>query len=189
MRIIPSLLFSFFILSCNNPDIAANQADNQPQNTPANQDQIQTNLQEPADQQEKAPTQDAVASLKADAATATAATPTNTDNTKNETAIPASSGLVFGKYGCTASKYVNGSYEYTPRGYFTISSNGEYVYDGLDKPSKGSFTVDSEGNLHFKGGYFDQGKAEKIDRPNKFFLVFPTIPDNRWTCGLVDEKR
>ena len=96
--------------------------------------------------------------------------------------------LVYGKYGCTASKYRNGSVEYTPRGSFTISKNGQYTYYGFEKPSTGTFTVDKAGNLLFKGGYFNGGKAEKIDRVNKFFLVFPTIPDNRWTCGLVDGK-
>lgn len=100
----------------------------------------------------------------------------------------AATGLVYGKYGCTASSYHNGSVEYTPRGFFTITQNGQYTYYGFKKPSSGSFTVDKQGNLLFKGGYFDGGKAEKIDRPNKFFLVFPTIPDNRWTCGLVSGK-
>ncbi len=96
---------------------------------------------------------------------------------------------VFGKYGCTASKYSNGSYEYIPRGSFVITKDGNYTYYGFEKPSNGTFTVDAEGNLSFKDGYFDKGGAEKIDRPNKFFLVFPTIPDNRWTCGLlVDDK-
>lgn len=108
---------------------------------------------------------------------------------QNKTAtIKTTSTLIFGKYGCTASKYHNGSIEYIPRGSFTISKNGQYTYYGFDKPSSGTFTVDKAGNLLFKGGYFDGGKAEKIDRPNKFFLVFPTIPDNRWTCGLVDSK-
>lgn len=96
--------------------------------------------------------------------------------------------LVYGKYGCTASKYRNGEVEYTPRGFFTISKKGQYTYYGFKQPSSGTYTVDKSGNLLFKGGYFDGGKAEKIDRPNKFFLVFPTIPDNRWTCGLVDGK-
>jgi hypothetical protein len=109
-----------------------------------------------------------------------------TAETKTNTPIQAASNLVYGKYGCTASKYNNGSIEYIPRGYFTLSKNGEYTYDGFEKPSSGTFTVDKDGNLYFKGGYFDGGKAEKIDRPNKFFLIFPTIPDNRWTCGLVD---
>lgn len=99
-----------------------------------------------------------------------------------------SSALVYGKYGCTASKYSNGNVEYIPRGFFTITREGKYTYNGFSKPSNGTFTVDKNGNLLFKGGYFDGGKAEKIDRPNKFFLVFPTIPDNRWTCGLVEGK-
>jgi len=103
-------------------------------------------------------------------------------------AVKTTSTLVYGKYGCTASKYRNGSVEYTPRGTFTISPNGKYTYNGFEKPSSGTFVVDKNGNLLFKEGYFDGGKAEKIDRPNKFFLVFPTIPDNRWTCGLIENK-
>ena len=95
---------------------------------------------------------------------------------------------VYGKYGCTASKYNNGNIEYIPRGSFTITRDGKYTYNGFSKPSSGTFSVDKSGNLLFKGGYFDGGRAEKIDRPNKFFLVFPTIPDNRWTCGLVEGK-
>jgi hypothetical protein len=96
--------------------------------------------------------------------------------------------LVYGKYGCTATEYRNGSYNYIPRGSFTISKNGKYSYAGFQKPSSGTYTVDKDGNLLFKGGYLDGGKAEKIDRPNKFFLVFPTNPDNRWTATLISEK-
>jgi len=95
--------------------------------------------------------------------------------------------LKYGKYNCTASKYVNGSYEFVPRGSFTIYKNGTYAYQGFEKPSKGKFRVDKDGNLLFVGGYFDKGKAEKIDRPNKFFVVFPTIPDNRWTCSCAEK--
>lgn len=94
--------------------------------------------------------------------------------------------LKYGKYNCTASKYQNGSYEYIPRGSFTIAKNGSYIYYGLKKPSSGKFKIDKDGNLLFTGGYLDKGKAEKIDRPNKFFVVFPTIPDNRWTCSCVE---
>jgi hypothetical protein len=95
--------------------------------------------------------------------------------------------IKYGKYSCTASKYRNGSYEYIPRGSFTIAKNGTYTYLGFKKPSQGKFSIDKNGNLLFKGGYFDKGKAEKIDRPNKFFVVFPTIPDNRWTCSCVEK--
>ena len=91
--------------------------------------------------------------------------------------------LKYGKYTCTASKYSNGFYEYIARGSFVLSKNGTYTYFGLQKPSQGKFTVDKKGNILFTGGYLDKGKAEKIDRPDKFFLVFPTIPDNRWTCS------
>ena len=97
----------------------------------------------------------------------------------------AGSQLQYGKYGCTASQYRNGSYEYIPRGSFTITPKGQYTYHGFEKPSTGTFTVDKKGNLLFKGGYLDGGKAEKIDRPHKFFLVFPANPDRRWTCTLV----
>jgi hypothetical protein len=93
----------------------------------------------------------------------------------------------FGKYGCTSSTYKGGFYEYTQRGTFEITKDGHYTYYGLDKPSQGTYTVDEKGNLLFSSGYFDNGKAEKIDRPNKFFLVFPSIPGNRWTCGYIDK--
>ncbi len=96
-------------------------------------------------------------------------------------------GLKYGKYACTASKYRNGAYEYIPRGSFTITKKGTYSYLGFEKPSIGKYSTDKSGNLLFAGGYLDKGKAEKIDRPNKFFLVFPTIPDNRWTCTCVEK--
>lgn len=92
----------------------------------------------------------------------------------------------YGKYGCTASSYSGGSISYTPRGSFIITAKGTYTYLGFEKPSTGTYTVDKKGNLSFKGGYLNGGNAEKIDRPNKFFVVFPGIPDNRWTCGLVE---
>lgn len=92
---------------------------------------------------------------------------------------------VYGKYGCTASHWHNGDVEYTPKGSFVISPNGKYTYYGFEKSSTGTFTVDKEGSLLFSGGYFNGGKAEKVNRPNKFFLTFPGIPDNRWTCGLI----
>ena len=93
----------------------------------------------------------------------------------------------YGKYGCTASKYRNGSYEYTPRGSFVITKDGKYTYFGFKKPSTGKFSVDNNGNLFFKEGYLNAGKAEKIDRPDKFFLTFPSNPDNRWTCSCTDK--
>jgi hypothetical protein len=95
--------------------------------------------------------------------------------------------LKYGKYACTASKYQNGFYEYIPRGSFVLSKDGKYTYSGFKTPSSGKFSVDKNGNLLFKGGYLDAGKAEKIDRPNKFFLVFLANPDNRWTC-ICTEK-
>lgn len=93
--------------------------------------------------------------------------------------------LVYGKYSCTASKYNNGSYEFIPRGSIILVKDGSYSYLGFKTPSKGKFTIDTAGNLLFFGGYLDKGKATKTDRPNKYLLVFPTNPDNRWTCTLV----
>ncbi|MEE1886005.1 hypothetical protein [Pedobacter flavus] len=93
--------------------------------------------------------------------------------------------LKYGKYSCTASKYNNGSYEFVPRGSFIITKDKKYTYNGFEKPSSGTFTIDKNGNLLFKGGYFDGGKAEKTDREDKFLLVFPSNPDNRWTSSYV----
>ncbi|RYZ27677.1 MAG: hypothetical protein EOO10_11985 [Chitinophagaceae bacterium] len=93
---------------------------------------------------------------------------------------------VYGKYGCTASRFSGGQIEYTPKGSFVIKANGTYTYYGFKEPSNGKFTVDKDGNLLFTGGYFNGGKAEKIDRPNKFFLTAPGISEHRWTCGLVN---
>jgi hypothetical protein len=94
--------------------------------------------------------------------------------------------LKYGKYSCSASKF-NGSYiEYTPKGSFILTKNGSYSYLGFEKPSQGKFTVDKKGDIIFSGGYLDKGKAEKIDRPNKYFLVFPNIPENRWTCTYIE---
>ena len=100
--------------------------------------------------------------------------------------LPDSLAPKFGKYGCTSTKYAGGFYENTPRGTFEITKDGHYTYYGFEKPSEGSYTVNEKGDLLFSSGYFDGGKAEKIDRPNKFFLVFPSIPGNRWTCGFIN---
>lgn len=95
------------------------------------------------------------------------------------------SSLKYGKYGCVSSSYNNGSVSYTPKGSFVIEANGKYTYNGFEKPSTGKFKIDAKGNLLFSGGYLDKGIAEKIDRPDKFFVTFPLNPDHRWTCSLV----
>jgi hypothetical protein len=97
--------------------------------------------------------------------------------------------IKYGKYGCTASKYVNGFYEFQPRGSFVLAKNGSYTYYGFEKPSTGTFKVDAKGVISFKGGYFNGGQATPMeDRENRYYLVFPTIPDNRWTCSWVAVK-
>lgn len=95
--------------------------------------------------------------------------------------------IKYGKYGCTASKYVNGAYEFIPRGSFILNKNGTYSYLGFEKPSTGKYVIDNSGDLSFIGGYLDKGKAEKTDRPNRFFVVFPSNPDNRWTCSAIEK--
>lgn len=94
----------------------------------------------------------------------------------------------FGKYGCTSSRYkaASGTYEYAPRGSFTLAADGAYGYLGFDKPSKGSYRFDgSTGKISFRGGYFDKGEATPIEgHANRFYLVFPGMPESRWTCGL-----
>ena len=95
----------------------------------------------------------------------------------------------YGKYGCTASKYVNGFYEYLPKGSFTLAKNGSYAYYGFEKPSNGTYKVDANGVISFKGGYFNGGMAKPMeDRENRYYIVFPANPDNRWTCSWVAEK-
>jgi hypothetical protein len=96
--------------------------------------------------------------------------------------------LTHGKYGCVSSKFkvASGTYEYSPRGSFTVSASGEYSYIGFDKPSTGKFSFDQEsGKISFNGGYLDKGEATPIKgENNRFYLVTPTLPDHRWTCGL-----
>jgi hypothetical protein len=96
------------------------------------------------------------------------------------------SGFKIGKYNCTASKYNNGSYEFIPRGSVKLDKNGTYIYSGFKNPGVGKYSLDKNGNILFNGGYLDKGKAEKTDRPNKYLLVFPSNPDNRWTFTWVE---
>ena len=98
--------------------------------------------------------------------------------------------VVYGKYGCSASKYNGSYYEFLPKGSFVINPNGSYAYYGFEKPSTGTFKIDNAtGVIHFSGGYFNGGEASPMkDRENRFYLVFPANPDNRWTCSLEDKK-
>ena len=95
-------------------------------------------------------------------------------------------GLKYGKYNCTASRYAGGSYEYLPKGSFLLNKNGSYAYNGFSKPSTGTFMVDANGVISFKGGYLDKGQATPMEgQENRYYLVFPTIPDGRWTCKWI----
>jgi hypothetical protein len=96
--------------------------------------------------------------------------------------------LAHGTYGCVSStfKAASGTYEFSPRGSFTVSANGEYSYQGFEKPSTGKFRFDEQsGKLSFQGGYLDKGEATPIKGDgNRFYLVTPTLPGHRWTCAL-----
>jgi hypothetical protein len=97
--------------------------------------------------------------------------------------------LVLGKYPCWSSAYVSGSYEYTPRGSLVLSADGAYSYLGFEEPSVGRYSRDAaSGEISLEGGYLNGGMATPVeDRPNKFFLVFPTMPGGRWTCTHEDQ--
>jgi hypothetical protein len=111
----------------------------------------------------------------------------------NALAKPAAgnSNVVYGKYGCSASKYNGSYYEFLPKGSFVINKNGTYAYNGFAKPSSGTFIVNAAtGVISFRGGYFNGGEATPMkDRPNRYYVVFPANPDNRWTCSLMDDKK
>jgi hypothetical protein len=96
--------------------------------------------------------------------------------------------LAHGKYGCVSSKFkaASGTYEFSPRGSFTVSPNGEYSYLGFEKPSMGRYAFDeASGKITFTGGYLDKGEATPIKGDsNRFYLVTPTLPEHRWTCAL-----
>lgn len=109
----------------------------------------------------------------------------------SQPAQDATSSLAVGKYGCTSSSYnsSSGFYEYTPRGSVVLNADGSYRYLGLETPSPGRYRYDSiSGKITFQDGYLDHGEATPMeDRPNRYYLVFPTIPGGRWTCGLADQ--
>jgi hypothetical protein len=101
----------------------------------------------------------------------------------------ATSALKYGKYNCTASKYINGQYEYLPKGSIVFSKDGTYTYYGFEKPSTGKYKVDGTGVITFNGGYLKGGKATPMEgRENRYYVVSPTIPDGRWTCSWVSQK-
>lgn len=108
-------------------------------------------------------------------------TSTSVIKTKNNPKIK----VAVGKYECKATTYGNGTYKYISRGSFTLLKEGNYIYEGCENPSTGTFTTDKKNNIHFKGGYFDGGIAEKMDRLNNYLLVFPSNPDDRWFCKMT----
>lgn len=96
-------------------------------------------------------------------------------------------GLSAGKYGCTSSVYSGGSYEFQPRGSIVLAADGTYQYLGFEQPSPGRYRFNAEGKFSFEGGYLNGGEATPFeDRPGRFALVAPELPEHRWTCGMVD---
>lgn len=98
----------------------------------------------------------------------------------------ASGTLAPGKYGCVASVFHNGEYALIPRGSVVLGGSGGYTYSGFEAPSRGTYAATASGSLAFRGGYLDGGEGRKTERAGPFFLTFPSCPDNRWTCSLVD---
>ncbi len=96
---------------------------------------------------------------------------------------------LLGKYACSVSEYNSTTqmYEYTAKGSFTLLANNAYRYNGFSKPSTGRYSFDSSsGKIKFHGGYLDKGEATPISGyKNRYFLVSPTLPGNRWTCTLL----
>lgn len=89
-----------------------------------------------------------------------------------------------GKYICFSDEYnqTTGMTEFTNRGSLIFHPNGKYEYLGYKQPSIGTYTVVANGVIRLKGGYMDGGQATPMPRPNKFYLVFPNIIGNRWSC-------
>lgn len=102
--------------------------------------------------------------------------------------INTASKLALGKYGCTSSQYNSRTkfYEYSPHGSVVLSPDGNYSYLGFEKPSVGTYKLESTSRkIFFHGGYLKNGEATPIEgQQNRFYLVFPGIPNFRWTCGL-----
>ncbi len=137
------------------------------------------------------PREEVLGTVAADAAAPAPEPVTEPEAAGSQPAQGATSSLALGKYGCTSSRYdsSSGFYEYTPRGSVVLSADGSYHYLGLETPSPGRYSYDStSGKITFRSGYLDHGEATPMDdRLDRYFLVFPTIPGGRWTCGLADE--
>ncbi len=170
-----------FMLSCNEtvtdkgqPDVAT-----LPASTLVN-DTVVKVVQTPA---EKNNTEPAVQTVEE---RPVAVLPAKEETRARQTPEAEPSNIRLGKYGCVASKYRNGEYEFIPRGSVILKSGGNYSYLGFEEPSTGKFETDAAGNILFHGGYLKDGKAEKTDREGKYLLTFPANPDNRWTMSFAD---
>jgi hypothetical protein len=120
------------------------------------------------------------------ASSTTAATPAAASARPASAAPRIARRIAPGSYGCTSSTYsvTTSSYEFQPRGSVEILANGTYRYLGLRTPSVGQYQP-SDGKLSFRGGYLAGGEATSMEgQPTRFYLVAPTLPGNRWTCGL-----
>jgi hypothetical protein len=71
------------------------------------------------------------------------------------------SGLKYGKYGCTASKYVGGYYQYTGKGSFTLLKSGTYTYSGLKNLVRAAFRLTKKGIFPSKVDISTAGKQRK----------------------------
>jgi hypothetical protein len=80
---------------------------------------------------------------------------------------------VYGKYGCTSSRYSGGQVQYTPKGSFVIKANGTYTYYGFKEPSNGKFTVDKAATCFLQADILMAAKPKRLIGQTNFFSPFP----------------
>lgn len=184
MKVIRVSAFSFSLCallwasSCSPSDSNSNGATIVHENTqPKNRAEANENVEIVSSEKKQTEAQEIVAQKKEDAPGIVVQKGPATRNVN---------GVKTGKYGCVASKYNNGEYEFIPRGSVILKDDGSYTYRGFESPSSGEFETDNAGNILFRDGYLKDGKAEKTDREGKYLLTFPSNPDNRWTMSYAD---
>ena len=91
-----------------------------------------------------------------------------------------------GRYACTSSRYVSGSYQYDPNGSIVLLADGRYQYLGFAQPSSGRYRTDAASSVvSFTGGHLDGGDATPmVQRRGRLYLTAPKIGE-RWTCTLA----
>jgi hypothetical protein len=97
-----------------------------------------------------------------------------------------------GKWGCTESFYrvVRATFEFEPRGSFTLASDGTYEYPGMK--SRGRWRWDAATSaVLFTGGFLDRARAVRLEDSPKIRLELPTEDPQRprkWSCARTDAR-